>query len=182
VALLTKFTAGAWVVALTIPLLMVLFARIEGYYARVASELRLGRTPPPPHRRDSIVIVPTSTVNLLTAQAVSAALSLGQTVVGVAVAGDDDECAQIKRSWDEWKSGVPLEVLLDPHRSLIRTVLRYIESVENEDATIMVLIPEIIPSKRRHEILHNQRGRLLEAALKTRTDVVIAVLPFHIHD
>ena len=45
-----------------------------------------------------------------------------------------------------------------------------------------MLIPEIIPRKRRHEILHNQRGRLLEAVLKARTDVVIATLPFHIQD
>jgi hypothetical protein len=121
-------------------------------------------------------------VNLLTARAVSAALSLGETVVAVAVAGDDEECARVKHDWDEWESGVPLEVLLDPHRSLIRTVLRYIHSVESEDATITVLIPEIIPSKRRHEILHNQRGRLLEAVLKARTNVVVAVMPFHIHD
>jgi amino acid transporter len=182
VALLTKFTEGAWVVALTIPLLMVLFSRIEGYYARVASELRLGKTPPPPHKRPSIVIVPSSSVTLLTEEAISAALSLSDTVVAVAVAGDDEECAEVKRSWDEWKSGVPLEVLLDPHRSLVRTVLRYIKSIENEDATILVLIPEIIPSKRRHEILHNQRGRLMESVLKNRTDVVVATLPFHIHD
>jgi amino acid transporter len=182
VALLTKFTTGAWVVAVAIPLLIVLFSRTEGYYSEVASELRLGKTPPLPTKRESIVIVPTSTVNLLTARAVSAALSLGQTVVGVAVAGDEEQCQEIKRAWDDWHPGVPIEVLLDPHRSLIRTVLRYIESVENEDATITVLIPEIIPSKRRHEILHNQRGRLLEAVLKARSDVVVAVIPFHIHD
>jgi amino acid transporter len=182
VALLTKFTAGAWVVAVTIPLLIVLFSQTERYYSEVASELRLGKTPPPPRRRESIVIVPTSTVNLLTQRAISAALSLGQTVVAVAVAGDEDECHQITREWDEWRPGVPIEVLLDSHRSLIRTVLRYIESVENEDVTITVLIPEIIPSKRRHEILHNQRGRLLEAVLKARSDVVVAAMPFHIHD
>jgi len=29
-------------------------------------------------------------------------------VVAVAVAGDEDECAQIKHDWDEWKSGVPI--------------------------------------------------------------------------
>jgi amino acid transporter len=182
VALLTKFTAGAWVVAITIPCLMFVFARTEGYYERVATELKLGKTPPPPRRRDSIVIVPTSTVNLLTQRAVSAALSLGETVVAVAVAGDEEECAEITHGWDEWKSGVPIEVLLDPHRSLIQTVLRYIKSIEDENATITVLIPEIIPSKRRHEILHNQRGRLLEAVLKARTGVVVAVMPFHIHD
>ena len=128
------------------------------------------------------MIVPTSTVNLLTERAVSAALSLGDTVVAVAVAGDEEECAQIKHEWDEWACGIPIEVLLDPHRSLVRTVLQYVKSIEDEDATIMVLIPEILPRKRRHEILHNQRGRLLAAVLKSRTKVVIATLPFHLHD
>lgn len=182
VALLTKFTAGAWVVAVAIPVLMFLFAHTEGYYRKVASELQLGRTPPPPRRRESIAIVPSSTVNLLTERAISAALSLADTVVAVAVAGDEEECAEVKRVWDEWRPGVPIEVLLDPHRSLVRTVLSYIRSVEDEDATITVLIAQIIPSKRRHEILHNQRGRLLEAVLKARTNVVVAVMPFHIHD
>jgi amino acid transporter len=182
VALATKFTAGAWMVALAIPLLMFLFSRTEGYYDEVAAELRLGKTPPPPCKSDTVVIVPTTTVSALTEKAISTALSLGETVVAIAVAGDDEECDRIKHNWDEWKSGVPIEVLLDPHRSLVRTVLRYIRSIDQDDVTIVVLIPEIIPSKRRHEILHNQRGRLLEAVLKDRTDVVVAVLPFHIHD
>ncbi len=182
VFLISKFLAGAWVVVVTIPLLILLFTRTEGYYTAVARELKLGKTPPPPRRRESVVIVPASTVNLLTQRAVGAAQSLGETVVAVAVGGDEDECEQIKRDWDEWNCGVPIEVLLDRQRSLVRTVLRYVQSVENEDATIVVLIPEIIPRKRWHEILHNQRARLLAAVLKARTDVVIAILPFHLHD
>jgi amino acid transporter len=182
VFLISKFLAGAWVVTIAIPLLMLLFANTESYYAKVATELRLGKTPPHPRRRQSVVVVPASTVNLLTEHAISAALSLGETVVAVAVAGDEEECAEIKRGWDDWESGVPIEVLLDSHRSLIRSVLRYVKSIEDEDATITVLIPEILPRKRRHEILHNQRGRLLGAVLKARTDVVIATLPFHLHD
>jgi amino acid transporter len=182
VFLSTKFLEGAWVVVLTIPLLMWLFAYTEGYYRKVAVELRLGRTPAAPHRRESVVIVPASTVSLLTERAMSAALSLGDTVVAVAVAGDEEEAAEIKRRWDEWACRVPIEVLLDRQRSLIRTVLRYVESIEDTDATITVLIPEIIPRKPFHEILHNQRGRLLEAVLKSRTDVIVATLPFHLHD
>ena len=179
----TKFLAGAWVVTIAIPLLMFLFWHIESYYARVASALQLGRTPGMPRRQRSIVIVPTSTITLLTQQALSTALSLGETVVAVAVAGDQEESEQLKHHWEQWKCAVPLEVLLDPHRSLVRTVLRYVESIQAQDATITVLIPEIIPGKRRHEILHNQRGRLLETALKSHTaDVVVATLPFHIHD
>jgi Amino acid permease len=182
VFLSTKFLAGAWVVTIAIPLLMWLFASTESYYSRVARELKLGKTPPPPTKRQSVVVVPTTTVNMLTERAVSAALSLGETVIAVAVAGDEEEGEEINRAWREWACGIPIEVLLDPQRSLVRSVLRYIKSIDKEDATITVLIPEILPRRRRHEILHNQRGRLLEAVLKARTDVVIAILPFHIHD
>jgi amino acid transporter len=183
VFLTTKFREGAWVVTIAIPMLMFLFSHTETYYAKVASELKLGKTPKIPHRSSSIVVVPTSTVNLLTEQALSAAMSLGDTVVAVAVAGDEQEREQFKRDWDQWRCSVPLEVLIDPHRGLVRTVLRYVDSIQAEGATITVLIPEIIPGKRRHEILHNQRGRVLEAVLKSRTrGVVIATLPFHIHD
>jgi amino acid transporter len=178
----TKFLTGAWVVVVAIPALMMLFNVTERYYDEVAVELKLGKTPPRPRRRESVVIVPTSTVNLLTQKAVSAALSLGDTVVAVAVAGDQEEAERIKRDWDQWSCGIAIEVLLDPQRSLVRSVLKYVKSVEDEDATICVLIPEIVPRKRRHEILHNQRARLLAAVLTARTGVVIAILPFHLHD
>ncbi len=182
VFLISKFLEGAWVVVLTIPLLILLFSRIENYYAEAASELRLGKTPPTPRRRQSVVIVATSTVSLATEKAISAALSLGEIVVAVAVAGDEEECARIKRAWDDWQPGVSIEVLLDPHRSLARTVVRYIESVEDKDPSITVLIPEIVPAKYRHEILHNQRGRVLETVLRARTDVIVAVVPFKLHE
>jgi hypothetical protein len=182
VFLISKFLAGAWVVVIAIPALMLLFDQTERYYGEVARELKLGKTPPPPSKCHSVVIVPASTVNLLTQKAVSAALSLGETVIALAVAGDAEECDRIKRDWTDWACGVPIEVILDPQRSLVRTVVRYVKSVQEEDAAIMVLIPEIVPRKRRHEILHNQRARLLAAVLKARTNVIIATLPFHLHD
>jgi hypothetical protein len=161
---------------------MYLFWSTERYYARAALELKLGKTPPHPRRRESIVVLPTSTVSLLTEKAVSAALSMGQTVVAVSVAGDDEERDRVRRDWDDWDPGIPIEVLVDPHRSLVRTVLHYVKSVEDEDATIVVLIPFVDPTKRRHEIYHNQRGRILRTVLRARTDVVIATLPFRLHD
>jgi len=178
----TKFLEGAWVVVIAVPLLILLFARTEGYYEAVGRELKLGRTPPLPSKQESIVLVPTSTVNLLTERAVTAAMSLGDTVIAIAVAADEKEKEQIIRNWSEWKCGPPIEVLVDPHRSLIRTVLKYVESIHEQDAVVTVLIPEIVPRKRRHAILHNQRGRLLEAVLKARTDVIVAILPFKLHD
>ena len=178
----SKFLEGAWVVVLAIPALMWLFWATQRYYAEVARELHLGRVPPPPHRRESIVVIPTTTVSILTERAVSAGLSLGDTVVALAVAGDDEERARIIHDWHEWRCSVPIEVIVDPQRSLVRTVLKYIRSIESEDAQITVLVPEILPRKPYHEILHNQRGRLLEAVLKSQTSVIVATLPFHLHD
>ena len=178
----SKFLAGAWVVAVAIPSLMVLFSRIEGYYTEVAQELRLGKTPPPPRRRQSIVVIPTTTVSVLTERALTVGLSLGETVLAVAVAGDEEEAERIRRSWADWRCSVPIEVLIDPERSLVRTVLHYVESIQSEDATVTVLIPELRPRKRRHEVLHNQRGRILEAVLTARAEVVVAILPFHLKD
>ncbi len=182
VFLATKFIHGAWVVVVVVPLVMVLFARVEGYYREVASELELGRNPPYPHKRESVVVVPTTTVNLLTEHALSAALSIGDTVVALSVAGDEEERRRITQDWEAWRCAVPLEVLVDPQRSLIRSMLRYVRSLEDVDATVTVLIPELIPRKRRHEILHNQRGRLLAVVLRARTDVVIATIPFRLHE
>jgi amino acid transporter len=182
VFLATKFLEGAWVVVLAVPVLVFLFARTEAYYDEVGRELRLGLTPPLPKRHESIVIVPTSTVNLLSEHAVSAALSLGDTVIALAVAADEDERDHILAEWSEWECGPPIDVVIDEHRSLIRTVLKYIKSIEDTDAVVTVLIPEIVPRRRRHEILHNQRGRLLAAVLRARTDVIVATLPFKLHD
>jgi amino acid transporter len=182
VFVVSKFLQGAWVVVVTIPLLILLFHRIESYYSEVAHELRLGETPPPPQARESLVLIPTTTASLLTERAASAGLSLSDKVLAVAVAGDEEEAARIKSDWDKWRCGIPLDVLIDPHRSLVRGVLRYVKEIEREDLTITVLIAELVPRKRRHEILHNQRGEVLEAVLKRNTNVVIATLPFHIHD
>jgi amino acid transporter len=178
----TKFLEGAWVVTIAIPVLMWLFWVIERYYAEVAHELRLGRTPHQPRKRESVVVIPTTTVSLLTERALSAGLSLGSTVVAVAVARDEEERERVVHDWSEWRCAVPIEVLIDPQRSLVRTVLKYVRSVESEDVLVTVLIPEILPRRWYHEILHNQRGRLLEAVLKSRTSVVVATLPFHLHE
>jgi amino acid transporter len=182
VLLSTKFLEGAWVVVIAVPVLITMFARTESYYREVGRELKLGRTPPRPHKLESILLVPTSTVNLLTELAVSAAMSLGDTVVAIAVAGDEEERQQIIRDWNQWNCGASIEVLVDPHRSLIRSVLKYVESIHEENAIVTVLIAEIVPRKRWHEILHNQRGRLLAAVLRARTDVIVATLPLKLHD
>jgi amino acid transporter len=180
VLLTTKFLEGAWVVVVAIPLLMLLFDRIQRYYAAVGRELGLGEVPPPVRVGDSLVIVPVGEVSRLTQHALSAARALGHEVVAVAVHADPAKVRALRESWDRWNPGVRLDVVDSPQRSLVEPIVDYVRRAEEGGRQIAVLIPEAEPLHRRYQILQNQRGLLLAAALRARTDVVVCVVPYRL--
>ncbi|MFG2884732.1 APC family permease [Streptomyces sp. NPDC048297] len=181
VLLLTKFLEGAWVVVIAIPLMMLLFARIQRYYTEVGKELELGRVPAPPDRRaESLVIVPLGEVSKLARHAISAALALGDEVVAVAVESDADRTRSLEQAWSRWNPGVRLDVIDSPHHSLVQPIVDYIQRAAQDGRLIAVLIPEVEPRHRRYEILQNQRGLLLATVLRARTDVVVCMLPYRL--
>lgn len=77
---------------------------------------------------------------------------------------------------------MPLEVVVDPGRALVRSIVRYVKAIPADDVTITVLITELEPRRRRHALLRNQRGALPVAALRARTGALVATLPFRLHD
>lgn len=180
VLLATKFLEGAWVVVVAIPLLMLLFDRIQRYYTTVGLELGLGEVPPPLRVGDSLVIVPVGEVSRLTQHALSAARALGHEVVAVAVHADPAKVRALRESWDRWNPGVRLDVVDSPQRSLVEPIVAYVRRAEEGGRQIAVLIPEVEPLHRRYQILQNQRGLLLAAALRARTDVVVCVVPYRL--
>ena len=180
VLLATKFLEGAWVVVVAIPLLMLLFARVQRYYTEVGRELGLGEIPPPVRITDSLVIVPVGEVSKLTQHALTAARALGHDVVAVAVHGDPAKARALKESWARWNPGVRLDVIDSPQRSLVEPIVDYVRRAEKEGRQIAVLVPEVEPRHRRYQILQNQRGLLLAAALRARTDVVVCVVPYRL--
>ncbi|MBV6700393.1 APC family permease [Kitasatospora aureofaciens] len=177
VFLVSKFLEGAWVVVVAVPLMMLLFARIERYYRAVGIELGLGRIPARPARSSSLVIVPIGEVSKLAEHALSAALALGDEVVAVAVHSDPGTAAALVRRWNQWNPGVRLEVIDSPQRSLVEPIVRYVRNAAQGGRQIAVLIPEVEPRHRRYQILQNQRGILLATVLRARTDVVVCILP-----
>jgi amino acid transporter len=180
VLLATKFLEGAWVVVAAVPLLMLLFARIQRYYTAVGRELGLGEVPPPVRVTDSLVIVPVGEVSKLTQHALTAARALGHEVVAVAVHGDPAKARVMEESWADWDPGVRLDVIDSPQRSLVQPIVDYVRRAAEGGRQIAVLIPEVEPLHRRYQILQNQRGLLLAAALRARTDVVVCVVPYRL--
>lgn len=183
--LISKFTHGAWVVVIAVPLFILLFYRIETYYRRVGDEIGIGAIPPAPKGRRTTVIVPVTRVSRLTAYAISEALSLGDEVIAVTVVFDDDslgpQSSEVEGDWARWQPGVPLTVLHTSYASIVQPVVSFVEQTgRRTDDQLVVLIPVITPDRVRHRLLHNQTDLALAAALRRRGDVVVARVPMPI--
>ena len=185
IELVSKFTEGAWVVVLVIPLLIAGFNGVHRAYARIGAVLGIGQMPPPPHREKSLVVVPVLGLSRLTAEAISAALSLSDQVTAVNIVYDDpddeDAEARFRRSWSEWGVEVPLVTLHSARRSLGTPMVKYLRKLEGEDSDrrLVVLIAEVEPMHPWEWILHNQRGLVLDRAIRRGTaNVVICRIRF----
>ena len=180
VFLISKFVQGAWVVVVAVPTFVLLFKRIDAYYRRAGLELGVGTVPGRPEGKQTLVIVPIISVSRLTRYALSEALSLGQEVTAVSVVfdpGDDGEheAQDLEREWAEWDPGVPLRILRTDFASVVQPIVEFIDEARGrDDRQIVVLIPVVVPDRLRYRILHNQIDQVLSAALRTRTDVVVA--------
>ncbi|MEW1862095.1 APC family permease [Streptomyces sp. NPDC088194] len=181
VLLSTKFLEGAWVVVVAVPLLMLLFSRVQRYYTEVGRELGLGRIPAPPGRGGiGLVVVPVGEISEVARYALTAALALGDEVVAVAVHSNPERAGALRDAWARWEPGVRLDIVDSPHRSLVEPVVAYVKRLAADGRQIAVLIPEVEPRHRRYQILQNQRGILLATVLRARTDVVVCLLPYRL--
>jgi len=179
-----KFTEGAWIVVVALPLLIAAFETVHRAYARIGERLGLGRVPEPPHRARSLVIVPVSSLSRLTSQALSAAESLGDEVRAVTVCHPDPEdraaLHALERAWADWDPGVPLVRLNCAHRSLGRPIAAYVREISAPDTQVTVLIPETEPERLWQRLLQNQRGAVVAHTVRRETDAVICRLRFRI--
>ncbi len=187
IELISKFTEGAWLVVIVVPLLVVMFARVHTVYTRMGRALEIGQVPAAPERRTSTVVVPVSTMSRLVAEGISAALSLGDDVVAVTICFDDpaDLAASdnLHAEWERWDPGVPLVTLHSSHRSLAEPLVDYLREMERtySNDQLVVLIPEVQPARPWQRILHNQRGFVLEQAIqRSGVDVVICRLRYRL--
>jgi amino acid transporter len=178
-----KFTEGAWLVVLLIPLLVLMFWRIRCHYDQVARNLSLeGWVRPVVHGHR--VIVPIGNVHRATVRALDYARQLSRDVTAVYVSFDDDD-ARLLTAWGQWGEGVPLVVLTSPFRSLVRPLLDYLDGLlaqQGPHGFITVVLPEFIARRWWHYLLHNQSALLLKGALLFRRDIMVVDVPFHLPD
>ena len=178
----TKFMHGAWIVIVLIPLLIMMFRGIRSHYKAVTEQVSLSRGHRPPIPRRNIVLIPIGGVNRAVIRAVDYARSRPGEIRAVLVDTDSEETAKAEMQWAQWGCGVNLIVLPSPYRSILGSLLDYIEEIleKEPESWITVVIPEILPARWWQNILHNQRALMLKAALLFKDRVVLTDVPFHL--
>lgn len=182
VVVVSKFTIGAWIPAIVIPVVALVLRGIRRHYDRVADSLRV---PEGYHarRHPHTVVLLVGNLHRGVLEAVAYARSLApERLVAVTVVGDEDEQRAALERWERYEIPVDLRVIFSPYRELTRPVLRFIDEYDQEfpDDVVTVVLPEFVFPHWWQELLHNQSALVLKARLRARPHTVVTNVPIHL--
>lgn len=180
--LVTKFSQ-VWMIFLFLPIVIYCFIRIHRHYQDVAAELRIDTKLDLPGTKGNLIVLPVGGINRVVLNTISYAKSISENIVAVYVAFDDDAAQKMEEKWDEWNPGVRLVTLKSSYRSIIKPLIKFIDTIEwkkSETDYITIMIPQFITSKWWHNLLHNQTSLFIRAYLFNHKNVTISTFPYHL--
>jgi amino acid transporter len=180
----TKFTSGAWVPLVVIPLIVLLFKGIKRHYDTIAEALRVAPDFRP-RRMNHTVVVLVGNLHRGVLEALAYARSLAPNrLLAVTVVSDDEERERIEDAWSERHIETPLEIVYSPYRELSRPILRFIDELDAryDNDIITVVIPEVVVTSWWGHLLHNQSALFLKGRLLYRKGTVVTSVPYHLEE
>jgi amino acid transporter len=186
IVLVTKFTHGAWI---TLVLMAVLYGAMNGirrHYDAVARDLTvpdLAAARALPSRVHGVVLVSKLHQPAMRALAYARA-TRPSTLEAVTVNVDPADTAELRRAWEEAEIPVPLTVLDSPFREITRPVVEHVRAVRRASPRdlVVVFVPEYVVSHWWEQVLHNQSALRLKGRLLYTPGVVMASVPFQLHE
>ncbi|MBM3672957.1 MAG: APC family permease [Actinobacteria bacterium] len=176
----TKFSSGAWVPIVVIPLIVLLFKGIRRHYTRVANTLRVPPDWKPPDRKNVFVIL-AHDVNPGVFNAVSFARSTSSDhLVAVTVVADGIEAERAEKQWAEYDLPVPLEVVQSSAGEFTDATLQYVDELQQRwpGSMVTVIIPELYTQHWWQQLLHNQSVLVLKGKLLFRHNTAVTSIPY----
>ncbi len=184
----TKFTEGAWIVVLAIPLLVMGFRTIHRHYDHVATNLTTQDfTPDKMHAIADVAIVPVAGVHRGTLRALRYARRISPNVRAISICTDDAMCDRMRERWEKFPevtAELELVIINYEYRDILTPLKTYIEDAVNKEfpnQLVTVLIPEFVPEHAAYRFLHNQTARQLQSDLRRQENIVIIDVPFPVH-
>ncbi|MBO3748096.1 APC family permease [Streptosporangiaceae bacterium NEAU-GS5] len=186
VVLITKFTHGAFIVVIAMPLLFLMMKGINKHYSRVAAELAAPEGDEIdesmlPARNHAIVLV--SQIHKPTLRALAyARANRPSTLEAVSVGVDSGEAVKLQEEWDRRGIQVPLKILDSPYREITGPILDYVKSLRRKSPrdVVTVYIPEYVVGRWWEHLLHNQSALRLKGRLLFKPGVMVTSVPYQL--
>jgi amino acid transporter len=179
VQVVTKFTHGAWIVVLIIPVIILVLRRIHRHYEFFAREVAYNGQAPLMFLHHT-VIVPVNGITKPAANALVYATTISEDVRAVYIEVDPDASAALARRWEEWDIGVELTIVPSPYRSILRPLVGYVDGLidRGEGDLVTLVVPEIVPRNWWGHLLHNKTALFIRTAFLFRPNVVVTAVPY----
>lgn len=191
IVLVSKFTSGAWITALLVPLLIACMHAVKQHYIRVRVEtadptpLRLSGLEPP------IVVIPMARWDKITEKAMRFGLLMSPIVKVVHVDSDDADALGcvwedmvLKPVREDHRPEPELITVKSTFRTILSPLMDYVLQLEDENPgrKIAVLLPELVVKHWWENLLHNQRVQLLKLLLllKGNQRIVVVNIPWYL--
>lgn len=184
----SKFTSGAWIVLICIPLLVLLMLFIKEHYNKVRDNLAIeksGRELIVKEPIENHIILPVQSVNKSFIKALNYARTLHGAVEVYHVSTDEATTAHLKKQYTALGVDFPLIVEEAPYRNVNEMLLTYVDRRQaelHEHQMLTVVLPQFVIPKWWHNLLHNQTSLRLKASLVRRRNVAVVTIPYIINE
>src|SRR4051794_6551961 len=180
--LVTKFTHGAWIVVIAMPLLSLLMVRIRRHYDTADAEAapRPGGVVLPSRIH---AVVPVVKINEPTLRTLAFARAIHpDDLTAVTVRVDPEETDQLFTEWVRRDIPVPLTELESPFRDITQPLLDYVRSIRRRSPrdVVSVFVPEYVVGHWWEAVLHNQSALRLKARLLFQPGVMVTSVPWQL--
>jgi len=153
VIVITKFLLGAWLVVVTIPILVAIFLGIRRHYRYVAERLSIQGLAPRgyiPRPKTEVVTHPAVVIvgqlNRGTVEALDYARSIGDEIFAIHVDTGSTDRERLQQRWQDLESDIPLVILNSPYREIVAPIVEFVQKFEEKYPGILstVIIPTFV--------------------------------------
>ncbi|WP_123052812.1 APC family permease [Clostridium sp. JN-1] len=189
IILVEKFSQGAYIVVILIPIIILIQLKIKAHYNKVAEGLSISRLNLKKInfriKYNHIVVVPIASLTRATIGALQYAQSVSENVIALNISTDKEEMEKLKRRWNELDTDILLVTRYSPYRTVVTPLLRSIELIAKaagEDEKVTVVVPQFVTHERFGEILHNHTSFFIRESLLRNDNIIVSTFPYHLSD
>jgi amino acid transporter len=176
-----KFSQGAWIVLVIVPVLIVLMLFVHHEYSQEARGLAVHPEAVirKPHRRQRVVVTAPAFTRAVV-QAIRVGQTMSKDLEVLHVTSDPEEGEKFRQRVEQQVPDTVVVIIESAYRSLVNPIVRYLETAQlgHADEVTIVLIPEYMPRHWWDRVLYNQNGHRIREALVGRRDIVVLDVPY----